>query len=628
VDIRFICHVCGQHIAAPEEDVGQPVSCPNCTQPLTVPSNSTLPPATETRALPVFLQNLTPEARRLALEKPPYWEHLLLFQVWADEIDKRSSLICEDEPRGSIVPAEHVHKQVADQWLRKMADNIAGLIGAMDKLVTVSAPQSFGPPGQAGDVEKIVSVATMLGSVVDSMVQWVHRVRQARIDEPFTGVGVELAKMPIPLIDRAKRFPYQSIVELQNAIAAQDTTGGRTKLSLVLDVNVMDSSAFRAALNQAERKLMWLPGINDTRITTNKGLRTAQRRQEREARKRQRELEREAKEHAKLSAIEQARLEVETYENRVEMLLSVQKEQGEFWDWPALATVFAPPCPLKYPHHEMRERQRIAVSPQTAEKEAVIERARERDELEYQDALRRFTAEKSEWERMTDMARRILTGEHKAYIEALVQLGAFDEVSNLGSSIQFTVHSGTLLECVLTINGRQAIPLEVKSLTATGKVSVKAMPKRRFQEIYRGYVCGCVLRVAREVLALLPIDWVLVTASAETLDSRTGHTGEAPVLSAAMSRAVIAGLDFDRLNPSDAMENFLHRGDFKASRESDEFESITPLTPDDLPLKSTDTMELSDLVAKAVSLREALCLKIAELNPNLIATAQEEGATQ
>jgi len=143
-----------------------------------------------------------------------------------------------------------------------------------------------------------------------------------------------------------------------------------------------------------------------------------------------------------------------------------------------------------------------------------------------------------------------------------------------------------------------------------------------------GYVCGCVLRVAREVLALLPIDWVLVTASAETLDSRTGHTGEAPVLSAAMSRAVIAGLDFDRLNPSDAMENFLHRGDFKASRESDEFESITPLTPDDLPLKSTDTMELSDLVAKAVSLREALCLKIAELNPNLIATAQEEGATQ
>jgi len=88
-----------------------------------------------------------------------------------------------------------------------MADNLAGLIGAMDKLVTVSAPQSFGPPGQAGDVEKIVSVATMLGSVVDSMVQWVHRVRQARIDEPFTGVGVELAKMPIPLIDRAKRFP-------------------------------------------------------------------------------------------------------------------------------------------------------------------------------------------------------------------------------------------------------------------------------------------------------------------------------------------------------------------------------------------------------------------------------------
>jgi len=100
---------------------------------------------------------------------------------------------------------------------------------------------------------------------------------------------------------------------------------------------------------------------------------------------------------------------------------------------------FCPSCPLKYPHHEMRERQRIAVSPQTAEKEAVIERARERDELEYQDALRRFTAEKSEWERMTDMARRILTGEHKAYIEALVQLGAFDE--SLTSARQYSSQS-------------------------------------------------------------------------------------------------------------------------------------------------------------------------------------------
>ena len=38
------------------------------------------------------------------------------------------------------------------------------------------------------------------------------------------------------------------------------------------------------------------------------------------------------------------------------------------------------------------------------------------------------------------------------------------------------------------------------------------MPKGRFHEIYQDYLCGCLLRVAREVFALFPVDTVLVTA--------------------------------------------------------------------------------------------------------------------
>lgn len=38
------------------------------------------------------------------------------------------------------------------------------------------------------------------------------------------------------------------------------------------------------------------------------------------------------------------------------------------------------------------------------------------------------------------------------------------------------------------------------------KLSVKAMPKGRFHEVYQDYACGCCLRIGREVLALLPVD--------------------------------------------------------------------------------------------------------------------------
>ena len=61
---------------------------------------------------------------------------------------------------------------------------------------------------------------------------------------------------------------------------------------------------------------------------TIRALLAAQRREEREAQRRLRELERQAKEQAKLSAIEQARLEVERFENQLEVLLSVHKERG------------------------------------------------------------------------------------------------------------------------------------------------------------------------------------------------------------------------------------------------------------------------------------------------------------
>ena len=87
----------------------------------------------------------------------------------------------------------------------------------------------------------------------------------------------------------------------------------------------------------------------------------AMRREEREEQKRQRELERRAKDQAKLSALEQARLEVETYENRLEVLLSVHKQQGESWYWPALTASLSPLPPQRNSHHEFRLRQQLEV---------------------------------------------------------------------------------------------------------------------------------------------------------------------------------------------------------------------------------------------------------------------------
>jgi hypothetical protein len=139
------------------------------------------------------------------------------------------------------------------------------------------------------------------------------------------------------------------------------------------------------------------------------------------------------------------------------------------------------------------------------------------------------------------------------------------------------------------------------------------MPKARFHEVYQDYVCACVLRVAREVFALLPTGTLLVTASADEVDPRTGQTTEQPVLSVAIPRAGMGRLDFDRLDPSDAMENFVHRGDFKASRTTGAFEPITPLSATDLSSPAPEEMGFDDLLRRVSQFRDELRIETEHL---------------
>ncbi len=264
----------------------------------------------------------------------------------------------------------------------------------------------------------------------------------------------------------------------------------------------------------------------------------ARKREERAALKRQRELERALKEQAKRSALEQAKLEVEAFENSIDVLLSVHKDVSAPFDWIGAVTALA--------SH--------AATP---------------DEIQSREWLR-------------SLAHRVLTGDPDAYETTLLELSSFGEMSALGSALEFGFPGPTLLECTVVVNGLDAIPVESKSLTAAGKVSTKPMPKARFHEIYQDHVCSCVLRLAREVFALLPVADVIVTARVRMVDSATGHEVERPVLSVAIPRQGLDALDFARLDPSDSMANFRCRGDAMVSRKSGDFVTIDPLHAADL----------------------------------------------
>jgi hypothetical protein len=341
-----------------------------------------------------------------------------------------------------------------------------------------------------------------------------------------------------------------------------------------------------------------------------------QRRQQREAQKRQREIERQAKEREKLSQQEQARLEVERYENRLEVILSIHKEQGESWNWSAIATILPPYPPQSLSIHESRMCQCAAVSFHPKDKESweiEIGKARVKDEKEQEERYLSYCDLREEWETLNSLAKRILSGDHSAHSEALATLQPLSEISVLGSSFLFIPHSQALLECRLKVNGVEAIPDEIKSLTSTGKLSSKPMPKARFHEIYQDYVCGCMLRVFREVFAFLPVSSLLITASADLFDGSTGQIRERPVVSAVIRRNAIATLNFDQLDPSDAIESFQHRGDFKATRKSGAFLPIEPIKASEIEQESADISGIEELIEKVHRFRLELEEECGEL---------------
>ena len=57
------------------------------------------------------------------------------------------------------------------------------------------------------------------------------------------------------------------------------------------------------------------------------------------------------------------------------------------------------------------------------------------------------------------------------------------------------------------------------------------MTKTKYYDIVQDYVCSCSIRVARDLMALLPVGQVIVHAVDEVLNTSTGYKEEITILS-------------------------------------------------------------------------------------------------
>ncbi|RUL51753.1 hypothetical protein [Lysinibacillus antri] len=176
------------------------------------------------------------------------------------------------------------------------------------------------------------------------------------------------------------------------------------------------------------------------------------------------------------------------------------------------------------------------------------------------------------------MSERVLNGDLDAYMQVIEEMDPLNDLSEFGSGFEIGCNDASTIFVQFDVHSKSIIPTNEKTLTKAGNLSVKKFTKTKYYDLQQDYVCSCMIRIARDLFALLPIHTTYVHAYDEQLNTETGHIERYCIVSAKFDRATFETLNFAFIDPSDALNNFKHNMKF---RKTLGFAAINELTDAD-----------------------------------------------
>jgi hypothetical protein len=302
-----------------------------------------------------------------------------------------------------------------------------------------------------------------------------------------------------------------------------------------------------------------------------------------------RESERNAKRHArqrerylaameKARSLQQAQSAVRDFDSYIAHLMTIHRTGSAPIDWVRRASEAELVAPQRSTRREEAARAalngyrpwRLAEWLGMAAKrrrvlKGLIEPAKAEDEREYREHVQQHEAAVTAHHDQKELANRLLAGDQEALREAILGLNPFKDISDLGSGVTFVTLPGRRIVAEVKVQGESIVPKQTVSLLSSGRASVKEMPKVKYYRLYGEYVCSVVLRVARELFAILPLEAVGLTATENMLNPRTGNLEDQPILSVFIPKSTFLTLSLNTVDPFESMKNFVHNMDFRAS---------------------------------------------------------------
>jgi hypothetical protein len=204
-------------------------------------------------SLPPSLTHLQGEALRIIIEQPKGWEYLLFSQVLSDEIARHKQLKMDFSYGFSSGKRERVEGYELPDYIQKRTAEARHITGAVEPLLNTALPEAFGPPGVAGDPERIVYVSQKLADVYRRAIQWTLDFRALDVDEDFANLVRVASRMLSNVINEIEEFSKNVAEQLREALNNLPKPGEPPrKVNLTLSLSVPDMSELSEELRKLE----------------------------------------------------------------------------------------------------------------------------------------------------------------------------------------------------------------------------------------------------------------------------------------------------------------------------------------------------------------------------------------
>ena len=175
---------------------------------------------------------------------------------------------------------------------------------------------------------------------------------------------------------------------------------------------------------------------------------------------------------------------------------------------------------------------------------------------------------------LSKFASMVISGDEDTYLKVIEIAQPFSDLGDFANDFEVGVIEDEFMGINFNINDDEVIPREISNVLKSGKVSVKQMSASARNELIKEYVSSVSIRIAKDMFSLIPINKVCVNAQRVEVNPSTGNDEEVTILSIIFDREKMANLNFERINPFEALKNFEHNVNYKTTKG---FAAVLPL---------------------------------------------------